>query len=186
MASWGIIAAPAPQSPMKTFVAAALLVALSSAAAEPGHFASGPARVALIELYTSEGCSSCPPADKWLGELRDDPGLWRDFVPVEFHVNYWDNLGWKDRLSAPEFTAREYAYASDWGSSNVYTPCFVRNGAEWRPRQGTAGGPGEPVGPLSVALGKDGVCQVEFRPGPAARTAARICCSGVIGWAAWR
>jgi hypothetical protein len=136
--------------------------------AEPAHFSSGPARVALIELYTSEGCSSCPPADQWLGDLRKKSGLWKDFVPVEFHVNYWDNLGWKDRLSSPAFTAREYAYASAWNSQNVYTPCFVRDGVEWRPSWGNAGGQGAPVGLLSVDVGPDGTCSVVFSPGPAA------------------
>lgn len=145
-----------------------VLVAAAAAAA-PARFTSGPVRVALIELYTSEGCSSCPPADGWLANLRTSPGLWKDFVPVEFHVNYWDGLGWTDRLSTGDFTAREYAYASAWGGRSVYTPCFVRNGAEWRPQWGTAGGPSPLTGLLSVAVDDDGTCQVEFRPGPAAR-----------------
>ncbi len=155
---------------MKALIAAALLGAMSTAGAQPTHFESGPARVALIELFTSEGCSSCPPADKWLGDLRNDPGIWREFVPMEFHVNYWDRLGWKDRLSTRGFTVREYAYALDWGSSGVYTPCFVRNGVEWKPQWGKVGGTGAPMGLLSVLLGEDGTCQVEFRPGPAAKT----------------
>ncbi|MBI5768290.1 MAG: DUF1223 domain-containing protein [Verrucomicrobia bacterium] len=115
------------------FFAAAGAWALSAArAAEPRRFESGPARVALIELYTSEGCSSCPPAEKWLGTLRDDAGLWKTFVPIAWHVNYWDNLGWPDRFASREGTQREYAYAEAWGSGHVYTPCFVRDGAEWR------------------------------------------------------
>jgi hypothetical protein len=100
-------------------------------------FRSGPAQVALIELYTSEGCSSCPPAEAWLGNLRPETGLWRDFVPVAFHVNYWDRLGWRDVLASKAFTDREYAYAAAWNASSVYTPCFVRNGAEWRPPAGS-------------------------------------------------
>jgi hypothetical protein len=102
-------------------------------------FRSGPAQVGLIELYTSEGCSSCPPAEKWLGELRTAPGLWREFVPVAFHVNYWDHLGWRDALASKAFTEREHAYAEAWRASSVYTPCFVRNGAEWRPADRAAG-----------------------------------------------
>ena len=109
-----------------------LLFALGlSASAAPLTFQSGPNRVALVELYTSEGCSSCPPADRWLNALRDNPGLWHDFVPVEFHVSYWNQLGWKDRLSTQTFTGRQYAYARSWGTQQVYTPCFVFNGAEW-------------------------------------------------------
>lgn len=118
------------------------LGALVARGAEPVHFSSGPARVSLIELYTSEGCSSCPPAERWLGQLRDKPGLWRDFVPVAFHVDYWNRLGWPDRFSTKDFTAREYAYSASWNTDSVYTPCFVRDGAEWRaqevPKAGTA------------------------------------------------
>ncbi len=156
---------------MRTPIAIALLFTSASLAAEPLHFSSGPSRVALIELFTSEGCSSCPPADRWLGALRGDPGLWKEFVPVEFHVNYWDSLGWRDRLSTREFTAREYAYASAWGSANVYTPCFVRNGEAWKPVWGVPGQQGAPAGVLSVEVGDNGVCRAEFKPGPAAKAA---------------
>jgi hypothetical protein len=100
---------------------------------EPLRFASGARQTALVELYTSEGCSSCPPAERWLADLRDAPGLWRDFVPVAFHVNYWDNLGWPDRFASRQFTQRQYALADSWGGGSVYTPCFVRDGAEWHP-----------------------------------------------------
>ena len=116
---------------MRPFLFFCCAAALS--AAEPHHFASGPNRVALVELYTSEGCSSCPPAERWIAARRDDPGLWRDFVPVAFHVDYWNRLGWPDRFSTREFTQRQYALAKSWGTGSVYTPCFVRDGAEWRP-----------------------------------------------------
>ena len=55
-------------------------------------------RTTLIELYTSEGCSSCPPADRWLSRLKDDPRLWKQIVPLAFHVDYWNYLGWRDRF----------------------------------------------------------------------------------------
>jgi hypothetical protein len=100
---------------------------------EPLRFASGARQTALVELYTSEGCSSCPPAERWLAGLDDEPGLWHDFVPVAFHVNYWDNLGWPDRFASRQFTQRQYALADSWGGGSVYTPCFVRDGAEWHP-----------------------------------------------------
>jgi hypothetical protein len=148
---------------MRTLVLLALAAASTAAAAEPLRFSSGSSRVALIELYTSEGCSSCPPADQWLGALREKPGLWSEFVPVEFHVNYWDSLGWKDRLASRSFTEREYAYASVWGSPNVYTPCFVRNGSEWKPQWGLAGTSGAPAGVLTLELA-DGTCRAKYRP----------------------
>jgi hypothetical protein len=128
------------------------------------HCASGPARVAVIELYTSEGCSSCPPADHWLEALRNQPGLWRDFVPVGFHVNYWDNLGWKDRFASKPFTQRQYALASVWGSNSVYTPCFALDGKEWHPGADLRAPEGDRPGILSLALGPDGICRVRFAP----------------------
>jgi hypothetical protein len=96
------------------------------------RFESGPAQVSLVELYTSEGCSSCPPAEAWLSGLSQSPELWKAVVPVAFHVDYWDNLGWKDWFSSREFTQRQRRYAANWGSGSVYTPAFVLNGAEWQ------------------------------------------------------
>lgn len=94
---------------------------------------SSPAtQVHLIELYSSEGCSSCPPAEKWLSELRSHPNLWKNFVPLEFHVDYWNRLGWTDPFSSDKYTARQRSYARQWKSDTVYTPGFVINGQEWR------------------------------------------------------
>jgi len=120
--------------------------------------------VSVIELYTSEGCSSCPPAEKWLGELRGNPHLWQRFVPVAFHVNYWDRLGWRDAFATREFTQRQYAYADTWRSSSVYTPCFVRDGAEWHPRRGDAvtGSNPDDAGTLKLSWQPDGECDVAF------------------------
>ena len=80
---------------------------------------------AVVELFTSQGCSSCPPADKLLGELRNDPAL----VVVSLPVHYWDYLGWKDTLADPRHTARQKAYSLMRGDGDVYTPQVVVNGA---------------------------------------------------------
>ncbi len=85
----------------------------------------------LLELYTSEGCSSCPSAEAWLSRLKDSPKLWTDFVPVAFHVDYWNYLGWRDPWSREEFSDRQRAYARAWNAQNIYTPEFVLNGREW-------------------------------------------------------
>ncbi len=152
----------------------AVLVAGMGVTVHAQRFSSGPAHTALIELYTSEGCSSCPPAERWLATLRDEPGLWRDFVPVEFHVNYWDRLGWPDRFATREFTQREYAYSAAWGSGSVYTPCVVRNGAEARAGMDLRAPAGAAPGVLTVILGTDGKCRVEFTPTTASRTAYEV------------
>lgn len=93
---------------------------------------SGSRQNTLIELYTSQGCSSCPPAERWLGSLQHDPRLWRTLIPVAFHVDYWDHLGWRDALARPAFSARQRRYQREGGLSAVYTPGFVVNGREWR------------------------------------------------------
>ena len=110
----------------------ALAMTFGSARADQLRFESGEKRVAFVELFTSEGCSSCPPAERTLSTLATHPSLWKTFVPVAFHVNYWDNLGWKDRLASVEFTQRQHTYASGWNSGTVYTPEFVLNGREWQ------------------------------------------------------
>ena len=100
--------------------------------ASPVTFASTSRQTSLLELYTSEGCSSCPPAEAWLSGLKDNPGLWRDFVPVAFHVDYWNYLGWRDPWSRGEYSDRQQEYARVWGAANVYTPELVVNGQEWQ------------------------------------------------------
>ena len=108
-----------------------VLFTLVSAHAET-TLRSGPQRVSLLELYTSEGCSSCPPAESWLGGLERDSRLWKEIVPVAFHVDYWDDLGWKDRFAKQEYTSRQREYWTVWGTSSVYTPGFVLDGQEWK------------------------------------------------------
>lgn len=88
-------------------------------------------QVALIELYTSEGCSSCPPADKWLTSLKSSPDLWKQWVPVAFHVDYWNYLGWDDAFAKPAFSNRQRLYNRQQ-SISTYTPGFIVDGREWR------------------------------------------------------
>jgi hypothetical protein len=80
---------------------------------------------AVVELFTSQGCSSCPPADKLMGELAKDPSL----IVLTLPVDYWDYLGWKDTLANPAFTARQRGYSLVRGDRQVYTPQVVINGA---------------------------------------------------------
>jgi hypothetical protein len=92
---------------------------------------SGPQTAALVELYTSEGCSSCPPADRWLSQVKASPSL----VPIAFHVAYWDYLGWKDVFGDARFTERQRQFARLAGARSVYTPQVVlagRDFPDWR------------------------------------------------------
>ena len=107
-------------------------------------------QVMLVELYSSEGCSSCPPADKWLGELKSSPKLFKEFVPVAFHVDYWDYIGWKDRFAKSEYTERQKVLAS---GETMYTPEFFLNGQEWRHRS---------MDQLKIGPKKVGVLKVEI------------------------
>ena len=88
--------------------------------------------VALIELYTSQGCSSCPPAEKWLANLEKS-GINKDkAVPLALHVDYWDYIGWKDQFSQKYFTQRQYQYRKTNHSDSVYTPQIMFNGNDVR------------------------------------------------------
>jgi hypothetical protein len=161
---------------MKTAVAlAALAFGITTSqvlAQQPGStppatlFESGDTQNSLVELFTSEGCSSCPPAEKWLSALKSSQDLWTKIVPVAFHVDYWDRLGWRDRFAKPEFTSRQQRYAAAWGGDSVYTPGFVVNGKEWR---GWFGGNVTPtsstkVGMFRVSLGADGKLSAGYTP----------------------
>lgn len=95
-------------------------------------FSSPESRVTLLELYTSEGCSSCPPADRWLSRFRESELLWNEVIPVAFHVDYWDWLGWKDKYADQRFSQRQYNYKTLNYVSAVYTPGMFKNGREWR------------------------------------------------------
>ncbi len=90
---------------------------------------SGAYTVPLLELYTSEGCSSCPPADNWLSGLKSDTNK---FTPLAFHVDYWDYIGWKDRFAKTEYSDRQRKMAAFGGLGFVYTPQFVMNGRDFR------------------------------------------------------
>ncbi len=120
---------------MRNLLALCLGVGLSTTViAKPITFKSEVTLTPLIELYSSQGCSSCPPAERWLSSLKNHKRLWKDFVPVEFHVAYWNYLGWTDSFSQKQFEKRQRAYSAEWGSSRIYTPGFVLAGNEWRDR----------------------------------------------------
>ncbi len=93
---------------------------------------SGARRVPLIELYTSEGCDSCPPADRWLATVAAEAFRDGRAVPLALHVDYWDHLGWRDPYASAQFTQRQRASAQRAASRVVYTPQVQINGRDFR------------------------------------------------------
>ncbi|MEM7540436.1 MAG: DUF1223 domain-containing protein [Pseudomonadota bacterium] len=134
------------------------------------EFTSSSTRTGLLEVYTSEGCSSCPPADRWLSSLKAKKQLWRDLIPIAFHVDYWNYIGWSDRFSDAAFSARQQNYRTQGGLKSVYTPGFVYNGKEWRNwfrRQAEQFPNPNQTGILRLNV-EDGHAQVSFEPLPGA------------------
>ena len=91
-------------------------------------------QAALLELYTSEGCSSCPPTEAWLARLSEADYSPRQLIPIALHVDYWDDLGWKDPFAKAAFTQRQKHHAQRNHSKTIYTPQLVLNGKDLRPR----------------------------------------------------
>lgn len=122
----------------------------------------------VVELYTSEGCNSCPPADRWLSTLKDRDGVF----PLAFHVDYWDRLGWTDRFASPVWTRRQYDAAARRRSASVYTPQVLVNGNDHRrlPALAAAAAPAR----VALTLVREGGAyraQVSRLPGAPARLA---------------
>lgn len=155
------------------------IVSLLAAAAAPVAGAScqaqsGPQLTPVLELYTSEGCSSCPPADRWISTLKPAAAQGRVVVQA-FHVGYWDSIGWVDRFAAPAHTARQRELATLNGQRGIYTPQLVRNGRDWRDYGAALNRPAEAPG-AGITLSRAAPDQVE---------ATVIPQPGVAQWAAY-
>jgi len=134
------------------------LLALAPSATEAACVAQSAAtRPHLVELYTAEGCSSCPPAEKWLSSLRESTS----YVALEFHVDYWDSQGWRDPYADARYTARQQALAKRGSRNIVYTPQIAVDGRVWK--DWPKGAPPAAVDISAPAL------SLEVQPGDAVR-----------------
>ena len=110
----------------KKIISWSFSLVLAAAAVQAQNFESASNLPIIVELYTSQGCSSCPPADEFLGELTKDS----DVLPLSFHVDYWNRLGWRDTFSSPAYTKRQRDYARRARRTTVYTPQMIIHGGE--------------------------------------------------------
>lgn len=102
-----------------------------TASETPFLVTSTPNQTTVLELYTSQGCSSCPPAEKWISGFVDSEKLWTELVPINFHVDYWDYLGWKDPFADSAFSKRQRDYKRVGKANTIATPGFALNGRAW-------------------------------------------------------
>jgi hypothetical protein len=135
---------------------------------------SGDSATPVVELYTSEGCSSCPPADKWASSLKGSGA-----VVQAFHVGYWDYIGWVDRFAAPAYTHRQRQVAATNQLRGIYTPQVVLNGRDWpgwhgsKPNLAT-----KKAARISITLKQVDADRFEARVAPAAG-------AGALPWSAY-
>lgn len=136
---------------MKSLIVFSLFSFIVSGEPKAVEFESGEKKVRLLELYTSQSCSSCPPAESWLNDLKKTSGLWKSFVPVSYHVAYWNHLHWVDSFSKEEFSQRQREYHRVI-RGGVYTPQFVLDGKDFRRwRRGASLSSSEKSGNLKVS-----------------------------------
>lgn len=115
------------RAPTAFFLMAGVMAVTQGVAQPLCEVKTGPRLTPVVELYTSEGCSSCPPADRWLSTLKG-----QGVVAQAFHVGYWDYIGWVDRFASPVYTTRQRDIAARNHLNGIYTPQVVRNGRDWR------------------------------------------------------
>jgi hypothetical protein len=134
-------------------IATLLALSVTAAAAEP--------RPAVVELFTSQGCSSCPPAEGYVGKLTARP----DVIALAFHVTYWDDLGWRDRFALTEAVDRQNVYARNFRSASVYTPQLIVDGLSGTPGTNLRLAAVADAVPVAVSV-VDGSVQVEVATNP--------------------
>lgn len=170
---WGLALSALAAGPLAAQTAPPPAGAAVAPATCPGRAEAPDRAPQVLELYTSEGCSSCPPADRWLAQFSGRS----DVLPLAFHVTYWDRLGWPDRYADPLHTQRQAEVRDRLGARQLYTPQTVLEGRDWRgwwqgqalPRPATS------AAPLALSLsGRGQAVDVELHPRPGAPLPARL------------
>ena len=141
--------------PLTGLLGLSALTSVPSVAAPACSTRSAASMPLVVELYTSEGCSSCPGADKWLSRLKAQPSV----VALAFHVDYWDRLGWKDRFASPAFTQRQSRQQAGSGARFSYTPQVIVDGADrpdWAGVGASIATRARPAAPVDVHLVREG------------------------------
>ena len=156
-----------------TVACAALGAGAAAAAAPVCRAESLPLLTPVIELYTSEGCSSCPPADRWLSTLKPIAASGRAVVQA-FHVGYWDYIGWVDRFATPAHTTRQREIASRNRLRSIYTPQVVRNGQDWQDHARATASNEPALARIALQKNADDAFEAMVTPG-----------DGVASWAAY-
>ena len=161
-------------SSMALFV---ILNMLFSCSVQAWTASSSTQQARLVELYTSQGCSSCPPADRWLASLKSRDDLWQGIVPVAWHVTYWDYLGWRDSFASKSNDSRQRRMAARAGAG-VYTPGVFLDRGEWpswrRSSPDLPATHGNLVGILSAVSDDNRQIRVQFDPAPHLKLKAPI------------
>ena len=109
-----------------------LLCSFTVCASQNIVFKSTPHPPSLLEMYSSQGCSSCPPAQALINRFLDSPNLWNKVIPIVFHVDYFNYIGWEDPFSSAKYSIRQRKLQREGLVNSVYTPGFVLNGHEWK------------------------------------------------------
>ena len=168
-----------PVRPARAVAALALFAALAPALPAAGSACgakSGPQTTALVELYTSEGCSSCPPADRWLTSTFRTTAPAADALALAFHVDYWDRLGWKDRFATAAYTERQYAAMRAGHARFVYTPQVLVQGRDFPQWRGETRGAAAAIAAVNARPARAEI-MLEARPQPgsvAVKAAVRV------------
>lgn len=104
------------------FTLSSVILTSSAQAEKNWSITSGKQKATIVELFTSQGCSSCPPAEKVMNTLKDHPQLWKNLIPMAFHVDYWDYIGWQDPFAQKTFSKRQRWHKKIGNVRSVYTP----------------------------------------------------------------